>query len=141
MMTTACWVQPRKQNRLKQEAFSKTGTWFFNKQGFNGTSLDEIAEHLNVSKGAFYYHIKNKEDLLFNCYNRSLDITSRKSTLTAMQSAGQWAGKSRHAHAVKFHVQNSDPGPLIRYNTITALPMARRKQMLTRTDEANALLW
>ena len=65
------------QNRLKQEAFFKTGTWYFNRKGFNGTSLDEIAERLNVSKGAFYYHIKNKEDLLFNCYNRSLEITER----------------------------------------------------------------
>ena len=35
-------------------------------------------------------------------------------------------------------MQNSDSGPLIRYNTITALPMARRKQVLARTDEANA---
>ena len=34
------------QNRLKQEAFFKTGTWFFNKKGFVGTSLDEIAETL-----------------------------------------------------------------------------------------------
>ena len=50
------------QNRLKQEAFYKTGTWFFNKKGFDGTSLDEIAEQLNVSKGAFYYHIKNKDN-------------------------------------------------------------------------------
>jgi len=36
-----------------------------------------------------------------------------------------------------FHVQNSERGPLIRYNTITALPMARRKKVLARTDAAN----
>ena len=42
------------QNRLKQEAFFKAGTRFFNRKGFNGTSLDEIAEYLQVSKGAFY---------------------------------------------------------------------------------------
>ena len=41
------------QNRLKQEAFFKAGTRFFNRKGFNGTSLDEIAEHLQVSKGLF----------------------------------------------------------------------------------------
>jgi len=125
------------QNRLKQEAFSKTGTWFFNKQGFNGTSLDEIAEHLNVSKGAFYYHIKNKEDLLFNCYNRSLDIT-REIYTQAMQSEGSGLEKIDRSCRKIFLVQNSDSGPLIRYNTITALPMARRKQVLARTDEANA---
>ena len=36
-----------------------------------------------------------------------------------------------------FYVQNSDEGPLIRYNTITALPMARRRQILKRTEKNN----
>lgn len=124
------------QNRLKQEAFFKTGTWYFNKQGFNGTSLDEIAERLNVSKGAFYYHIKNKEDLLFNCYSRSLDIIEKiheqaaRSRSTGLQKVEQTCRRI-------FHAQNSAEGPLIRYNTITALPMERRLQILKRTDKAN----
>ena len=33
-----------------------------------------------------------------------------------------------------FHVQNSDEGPMIRYNTITALPVPRRKEILALTD-------
>jgi hypothetical protein len=36
-----------------------------------------------------------------------------------------------------FHAQNSDLGPLIRYNTITALPTPRRKEVLEATEEAN----
>ena len=124
------------QNRLKQEAFFKTGTWFFNKQGFNGTSLDEIAEHLKVSKGAFYYHIKNKEDLLFNCYIRSLDII-RKIHAQAARYRGTGLEKAELTCQGTFYAQNSDEGPLIRYNTITALPMERRLQILKLTDEAN----
>ena len=124
------------QNRLKQEAFFKTGTWYFNLKGFNGTSLDEIAERLNVSKGAFYYHIKNKEDLLFNCYNRSLDITERIYS-EAAQTPDSGLEKIDLSCRRIFHVQNSERGPLIRYNTITALPMARRKKILTRTDAVN----
>ena len=125
------------QNRLKQQAFFKTGTWFFNKQGFNGTSLDEIAEHLNVSKGAFYYHIKNKEDLLFNCYSRSLDIIE---DIHAQAARSHSTGLEKVELTCRriFYAQNSDEGPLIRYNTITALPMERRLQILKRTDEANA---
>jgi len=125
------------QNRLKQEAFFKTGTRFFNKQGFNGTSLDEIAEHLNVSKGAFYYHIKNKEDLLFNCYSRSLDIVERIHA-QAVQAPSSGLEKIDLTCRRIFYVQNSDEGPLVRYNTITALPMTRRLQILKRTDAANA---
>jgi len=124
------------QKRLKQEAFYKTGTWFFNKQGFDGTSLDEIAEHLNVTKGAFYYHIKNKEDLLFNCYSRSLDI---QASIHAEVSESDATGLEKIDYTFRriFYIQNSDQGPLIRYNTITALPLERRRQIMRRTDKGN----
>jgi len=124
------------QNRLKQEAFYKTGTRFFNKQGFSGTSLDEIAEHLDVSKGAFYYHIKNKEDLLYNCYSRSLDIMARIYE-EAEQFSGSGLEKIEIACRLIFHIQNSSEGPLIRYNSITALPMNRRKEILKRTEASS----
>ena len=124
------------KNRLKQEAFFKTGTRFFNTQGFAGTSLDEIAEHLHVSKGAFYYHIKNKEDLLFCCYNLSLDIIEGIHTQPP-QFTGTGLEKVELTCRRVFYVQNSDAGPLIRYNTITALPMERRRQILKRTDKNN----
>jgi AcrR family transcriptional regulator len=124
------------KNRLKQEAFFKTGTRFFNTQGFTGTSLDEIAEHLNVSKGAFYHHIKNKEDLLFHCYNLSLDIIEGIHAQSP-QFAGTGLEKAEMTCRRVFYVQNSEEGPLIRYNTITALPMERRRQILKRTDKNN----
>ncbi|QIB66287.1 TetR/AcrR family transcriptional regulator [Kineobactrum salinum] len=124
------------QKRLKQQAFYKAGTWFFNKQGFNGTSLDEIAEHLNVSKGAFYYHIKNKEDLLFNCYVYSLDITEGIYRQAAALEGSALHKLDQICRRI-FFAQNSDQGPLIRYNTITALPLPRRKQILERTEEFN----
>lgn len=124
------------QNRLKQEAFYKTGTWFFNKKGFDGTSLDEIAEQLNVSKGAFYYHIKNKEDLLFNCYSHSLDtMADIYNDTTDSETSG--LDKIDQTCRRIFLAQNSEQGPLIRYNTITSLPMERRKQILARTDKSN----
>ncbi len=124
------------QNRRKQEAFYKTGTWFFNKQGFNGTSLDDIAEHLHVSKGAFYYHIRNKEDLLFHCYQRSLEITADIHARSA-ESSGDGLQKLEQSCRHIFRAQNSERGPLIRYNTITALPPERRRDILRRTDAIN----
>ena len=126
------------QNRLKQEAFYKTGTWFFNKKGFNGASLDEIAEHLKVSKGAFYYHIKNKEDLLFNCYRYSLDIIQN---LQEQAEATEVSGLQKVELSCRqiFYAQNSEQGPLIRYNTITALPPPLRRKVLQRTNANNSM--
>lgn len=124
------------QNRLKQEAFFKTGTRFFNRQGFNGTSLDEIAEQLDVSKGAFYYHIPNKEELLRSCYNYSLDIVE-DIYRQAAEIDGSGLQKVERTCRHTFRVQNSDEGPLIRYSSITALPLDSRKIVVDRTEQAN----
>ncbi len=122
------------QNRLKQDAFFKTGTWYFNKKGFVGTSLDEIAQTLDVTKGAFYYHIRNKEDLLYSCYTRSLDISAQIHDAADQLDTG--IGKVDYTLRRVFHVQNSDEGPMIRYNSITALPVPRRKEILAITDRS-----
>jgi AcrR family transcriptional regulator len=46
----------------------------FSRRGYYGTTLDEIADALGVTKAALYYHVKSKEELLFLCHQRSLDI-------------------------------------------------------------------
>jgi AcrR family transcriptional regulator len=102
------------QNRLKQDAFYKTGTWFFNKKGFTSTSLDEIADHLNVTKGAFYYHIKNKEDLLFNCYLRSMDINSDQGPLIRYSSITALPKDSRRQITQRTDKGNQKFGDFIR---------------------------
>jgi AcrR family transcriptional regulator len=124
------------QNRQKQEAFYQAGTWFFNKKGFTGASLDEIAEHLNVSKGAFYYHIRNKEDLLYACYERSIGITGA-SMPRPCRGTGSGVEKSMKRRGGSFTYRTLPKGPLIRYNTITALPTPRRKEILAATEHLN----
>jgi TetR/AcrR family acrAB operon transcriptional repressor len=36
----------------------------FSRHGFAGTSIDQVAKAAGVTKGAIYYHFKDKEDLL-----------------------------------------------------------------------------
>jgi AcrR family transcriptional regulator len=48
----------------------------FAEQGYEKTSLREIAEHLDVTKAALYYHFKTKEDIvvsLFEDLTRPID--------------------------------------------------------------------
>ncbi|MFJ6568594.1 TetR/AcrR family transcriptional regulator [Streptomyces sp. NPDC091292] len=40
----------------------------FSEQGYEKTSLREIAEHLQVTKAALYYHFKTKEDILLSLF-------------------------------------------------------------------------
>jgi len=42
----------------------------FTDQGFDGTSMREIAERLNISKPAIYYHFASKEEILLALHMR-----------------------------------------------------------------------
>ena len=42
----------------------------FIEQGFDGTSLRQIAEKLNVTKAALYYHFESKDDILMALHMR-----------------------------------------------------------------------
>src|SRR6266700_5560035 len=53
-----------KRERLTQKAIVAAAAELFARDGFGATSLDDIAEKLGVTKGALYYHIKNKEEIL-----------------------------------------------------------------------------
>jgi AcrR family transcriptional regulator len=54
----------KKRARLTQKAIVATAAELFAGKGFGATSLDDIAERLGATKGALYYHIKNKEEIL-----------------------------------------------------------------------------
>ncbi len=53
-----------KRERLTQKAIVAVAAELFARDGFGATSLDDIAEGLGATKGALYYHIKNKEEIL-----------------------------------------------------------------------------
>jgi len=121
------------QNQLKQEAFYKVGSRFFNRKGFKGTSLDEIAEALNVTKGAFYYHIKDKDDLLLQCFNRTLEHTRAMQT-RAIDNGKTGLDQLELAAHYLFYIQNSDEGPLIRYNLLRSLKPENQDRILKETQ-------
>jgi AcrR family transcriptional regulator len=127
------------QNRLKQEAFLKAGTRCFNRKGFSGTSLDEIVEQLNVSKGAFYYHFANKEALLTQCYDYTLDQLERVIAHVEHIDASP-AARLDVAMRLIFSLQNSEQGPLIHFNSITALPPDVRRRLLDRLNAVHGTL-
>lgn len=46
----------------------------FRRKGFHGTSLDEVAAALNVTKPTLYYYVHSKQDLLYRCHDHALDL-------------------------------------------------------------------
>lgn len=127
------------QNRVKREAFYRVGSIHFNRKGFKGTSLDEIASSLDVTKGAFYYHIKNKEELLYQCFKRTLEVEDR-----LLHDAGsvEASGLKKVERSLRFlfNIQFSDEGPLIRYRALPSLDEKHRSDILKATKKNNEIL-
>lgn len=65
------------QYRLKRQALIRQAGKVFSKEGFEATSLDEIARQLNVTKAALYYYVKSKHEILFECHQLAHDLSER----------------------------------------------------------------
>lgn len=61
------------QAQLKKDAVLAEAAALFNVKGYHATSLTEVADSLGFTKTALYYYVKNKNDLLYHTYMRSLD--------------------------------------------------------------------
>ena len=127
------------QSHIKREAFYRVGSIFFNQKGYKGTSLDEIASSLDVTKGAFYYHIKNKEELLYQCFNRTLAVENR---LLNDAGASQDTGLKKVELSLRylFNIQFSEEGPLIRYRALPSLDEQHRKAILKASKNNSKIL-
>jgi TetR/AcrR family transcriptional regulator len=58
---------------MKREAVLQEAANVFNMKGYHATSLADVADRLHITKTALYYYVKNKNDLLYQCYVRSLE--------------------------------------------------------------------
>jgi AcrR family transcriptional regulator len=63
-----------KEREIKREAVLRAAAQAFNENGFHATSLDDIAEHLGVTKPTLYYYFKNKDEILFECVRVGLGM-------------------------------------------------------------------
>lgn len=77
----------RHEKDAKRDAVLRTAAQIFNEKGFHATSLNEVAERLQISKPTLYYYVKNKDDILFQCVSRGLALMQQ-----AIHVVGQSGG-------------------------------------------------
>ncbi len=65
--------QPEQHQRRTEQIVSSSAQ-LIQEQGFHGTTLDEVAEQLDVTKAALYYYVDDKQDLLFRIHLRALEL-------------------------------------------------------------------
>ncbi|MCM2562295.1 TetR/AcrR family transcriptional regulator [Lutimaribacter sp. EGI FJ00015] len=69
-------IQSTEEQRQAREAILfETAARLFNRYGFHGTSMAQLTEELGLTKGALYYYVNDKSDLLYQLHIRSARAT------------------------------------------------------------------
>ena len=68
-------LMPSLQERtdMKRRFIVREAARSFNKTGFHGTSMGDIAKRLGVTKAALYRYVQSKHELLFESFNVAMD--------------------------------------------------------------------
>jgi AcrR family transcriptional regulator len=114
------------------EAFLRAATVLVNEQGYRGASVDRISARLNLTKGSFYHHHDNKQDLISACFDRSFAVVRQALRLAEDGAGSGWARACAAGRAlVRFQV--SADGPLLRATATSALPDEAHRERVRLT--------
>ena len=118
---------------VSRDAFLRAATELVNEQGYRGASVDRISAKLSVTKGSFYHHNENKDDLVAQCFHRTFEVIRAAHRGAPPEIGTGWARLSRVASSLVRH-QLSEQGPLLRYSALSAMPEAVRPGLLRHFD-------
>ena len=85
----------RRQRSDTRQQIQDLAFRLFAAQGYEKTSLREIAEHLDVTKAAVYYHFRTKEEILVGAFE---DLTR------SIQDLTEWCEDQPHTLEIKQEV-------------------------------------
>lgn len=122
------------QAETTQEAFLRAATALLNEQGYRGASANRISARLNVTKGSFYHHNENKDDLISACFERMFTIIRDMQTHAANGTGSGW-DKLSTVSCRLVQYQFSSRGPLLRVSVQSALPEEMRKEKLRTMNQ------
>jgi AcrR family transcriptional regulator len=116
----------------------------FNRQGYEGTSIGDLARELGVTKSAIYHHVPSKEHLLAAALDEALDGLTAAITSAAEAAPGASAYDRLHRaveDSVEILVEHLPAVTLllrVRGNTEVELDALRRRRAID--DQLAALV-
>lgn len=66
---------PREATAEPRQEILRAAARLFQQQGYDATSMNDVAAALNLSKGGLYHHFQSKDEILFNLMSHAMDIT------------------------------------------------------------------
>ena len=86
-----------------QAAVLRTAIDLFNRQGYDGTSMSDLAAELGLTKSAIYHHVASKEQLLSEALDEALD--GLEAAIAAVEGLGDASAYERLRSVVRQSVE------------------------------------
>lgn len=122
---------PKTQERRSLDSFLYAATQLINQQGYRGMSIKQLAEKLNVTKGSFYHHAEDKDELLAACCDRTVRILTEAQEL-ALSTQKRGLDQALTAAASLVRLQLTPNGSLLRNSALTSVAPETRQSMSRR---------
>ncbi|MDH4047038.1 MAG: TetR/AcrR family transcriptional regulator [Gammaproteobacteria bacterium] len=115
--------------QLQRDRMLRAAATCFNRKGYSGTSLKDVAHQLGLTDAALYYYVRNKEELVYQCYLRAAELGRGAMELANETGAN---GFERAYLYVRYHVEImvGDAGPVAIMSEIPSLKTAHRNDIL-----------
>jgi len=94
----------RKQTKGRMEEVYAKAAMLFKENGYLNTSVKEIAGELRIHKASLYYYIKDKETLLFEILNRTMD---RMLEQVKQIPSSSLPPEKKLDHVIHAHIENA----------------------------------
>jgi len=80
----------------------RTAARLFQQQGYDATSMNDVAAALKLSKGGLYHHFQSKDEILFHIMSDAMDITEERVINAARRVEG---AEERLRTLIRLHIE------------------------------------
>jgi AcrR family transcriptional regulator len=118
-----------KKFQLQRDRMLKAAAYCFNQKGYSGTSLKDVADILGLTDAALYYYVRNKEELVYQCYVRAAEV-GRQAMDRAIEEST--SGYDQVHTYIRYHIEYmvGDRGPIAILSEIPSLNPEHRDEVL-----------
>lgn len=122
---------------MQRHRILKAAATCFNEKGYSGTSLKDVSRHLGLTDAALYYYVKNKEQLVFQCYLRAAEL-GREAMERAVRDGD--TGFDQALLYIRYHVEImvGTAGPVAIMSEIPSLKRVHRNEILEVSRQHSA---
>lgn len=127
--------KPEARDRLQAAAFE-----LFAEQGFEDTTVAQIAEAVGLTERTFYRHFADKREVLFGGQDQVRQAFADGAAAAAADAAPLLVVQAAVAAGAAFFAGGRRPWALLRHRVVAATPELRERELLKMASLASVLV-